>query len=520
MTARRPPWALAALGVAVVALVCLPLLYLLVRVGGAGADAWAVLERPRTLGLVARTLGLVGAVAAAAVLLGVPAAWLVARTDLPGRRVWAVVLALPLVLPSYVLALALLAVSGPGGLLGLPDLTGFPGALLALSLATYPYVFLLATAALRRADPALEEAARALGRTPFGAFRAITVPLLRPAVGAGALLAALYTLADFGVVSLMRFDALTRAVFLQYRGAFDREPAAVLGLVLVALTVLVLLAEQRARSRTAAAAVGGGAAEAGTGRSAPPVALGRWRAPALGFCLLLAGLGVLLPLGVLVGWLARRPPELDGLASAALNSLLVAVAAAALATFAALPVALLATRFRAPWTRALERTGYLANALPGIVIALALVFFAARHAPVVYGTLALLVLAYLVRFFPQALAGVGAALARSDPRLEEASRGLGRGPLRTLATVTAPLVAPGLLTGAVLVLLSTLKELPATLLLRPIGFDTLATEVWTATSVSRYSEAALPALVLCLLAAPAVWLLVVRGGRELDELGS
>jgi len=518
VTARRPPWALAALGVAVVAFVCLPLLYLLVRVGGAGAQAWEVLERPRTAGLVARTLGLVGAVAAAALALGVPAAWLVARTDLPGRRVWAVVLALPLVLPSYVLALALLAVSGPGGLLGLPDLTGFPGSLLALALATYPYVFLLATAALRRADPALEEAARALGRTPAQAFRAITLPLLRPAVGAGALLAALYTLADFGVVSLMRFDALTRAVFLQYRGAFDREPAAVLGLLLVVLTVLVLLAEQRARSRSAAAAAGVGAA--GSGRSAAPVPLGRWRAPALAFCALLAGLGALLPLGVLVGWLLRRPPELDGLATAGLNSLLVAVAAAALATLAALPVSLLATRFRAPWTRALERTGYLANALPGIVIALALVFFAARHAPVVYGTLGLLVLAYLVRFFPQALAGVGAALARSDPRLEEASRGLGRGPLHTLATVTAPLVAPGLLTGALLVLLSTLKELPATLLLRPIGFETLATEVWTATSVSRYSEAALPALALCLLAAPAVWLLVVRGGRELDELGS
>ena len=166
MSGRRPPRALAVLGTAVVALVCLPLAYLLVRVGGAGPDAWAVLARPRTAGLLLRTLGLVGAVTAAAVLVGVPAAWLVARTDLPGRRAWGIVLALPLVLPSYVLALALLAVSGPGGLLGLPSLTGFAGALLALTLATYPYVFLLATAALRRADPALEEAARGLGRTP------------------------------------------------------------------------------------------------------------------------------------------------------------------------------------------------------------------------------------------------------------------------------------------------------------------------------------------------------------------
>lgn len=516
MRTRRPPWALSALGVTVVGLVCLPLAYLLIRVAGAGPDAWAVLERPRTVALVARTVGLVAAVTGLAVLLGVPAAWLVARTDLPGRRMWAVLLALPLVLPSYVLALALLAVSGPGGLLGLPDLAGFPGALAALTLATYPYVFLLTSAALRRADPALEEAARALGRTPWQAFRAVTLPLLSPSVRAGALLVALYSLADFGVVSLMRFDVLTRAVYLQYRGAFDREPAAVLALLLVGLTVVVLLAEQWARSRVASGGDGGG----GGGQAATPARLGRWRIPALAFCAALAGAGVALPVGVLVGWLVRRPPDLDGLAGAALDSLVVAVGAAAVTTLAALPVAVLAVRFRGRRTALLERAGYLANALPGVVIALALVFFAARHVPVVYGTLALLLLAYVVRFFPQALAAVSAALGRADPRLEEAARGLGRGPGWTLLTVTAPLVAPGLLTGAVLVLLSTLKELPATLLLRPIGFETLATEVWTATSVSRYAEAALPALVLCLLAAPAVWLLVARGGRELDELGS
>ena len=219
-------------------------------------------------------------------------------------------------------------------------------------------------------------------------------------------------------------------------------------------------------------------------------------------------------------WLARDAPSLDGVAAATGNSLLVAILAAAATTAAALPVAVLAGRFRSRWTRALERTGYASNALPGIVAALAFVFFAARHAPAIYQSLALLVLAYLVRFFPQALAGTTAAVARAEPKLEEASRGLGRGPMRTLATVTVPLVGPGLLAGAALVLLSTLKELPATLILRPTGFDTLATEVWTATSVSQYSQAALPALLLCALAVPAVYFLVVRGTRELEQLGN
>lgn len=512
MTGRRPPWALSALGVAAVAVVCLPLAYLVVRVAAAGPDAWSVLERPRTLGLVARTMALVVAVTAGTVLIGVPAAWLVTRTDLPARRFWAVALALPLVLPSYVLALALLAVSGPGGLLGLPALEGFDGALIALVLATYPFVFLLSIAGLRRADPALEEAARGLGRSPGQVFREVTLPLLRPSVAAGGLLVALYTLADFGVVSLMRTEVLTRAVFLQYRGAFDREPAAVLALLLVALTVVVLVAEHRARSRLSPAAAGGR-----TVRPAGVIALGRWRLPALAFCVTLTALALALPVTVLVLWLARRPPSLEGVAASASNSLLVALAAAGVTVLAALPVAVLAARFRRPWTTLLERGGYASNALPGIVAALAFVFFAARHAPFVYQSLGLLVLAYLVRFFPLALAGASSALARAEPRLEEASRGLGRGPARTLAAVTVPLVAPGLLAGGALVLLSTLKELPATLILRPTGFDTLATEVWTATSVSQYSQAAVPALLLCALAAPAIWLLVARGARELEQ---
>ena len=515
MTSRRPPWALSILGVAAVAIVCLPLVYLVIRVAGAGPEAWGVLERPRTLTLVAKTVGLVAAVTAAAVALGVPAAWLVTRSDVPGRRFWAVALALPLVLPSYVLALALLAVSGPGGLLGIPALTGFTGAFLALTLATYPFVLLLCIASLRRADPALEEAARGLGRTPAQVFRAVTLPLLRPAIGAGALLVALYSLADFGVVSLMRAEALTRAVFLQYRGAFDRDPAAVLALLLVVLTILVLVGEQRARSR-----LGTGSGGGRTVRAAPVVPLGRWRGAAVAFCAIVTGVGLVLPVSVLLVWLLRGSPSLDGVTSATLNSLLVAVAAAAVTTLAALPVAVLVARFRSRWTVALERTGYAANALPGIVAALAFVFFAARHAPAIYQSITLLVVAYLVRFFPQALAGVTSALSRAEPKLEEASRGLGRGPAHTLATVTVPLVGPGLVAGAALVLLSTLKELPATLILRPSGFDTLATEVWTATSVTQYSQAAVPALMLCVLAAPAVWLLVVRGSRGLDPLGN
>ena len=515
--AGRPSPALVAAALGVLVVVLLPLVYLVAR-AVSGGDAWTVATRGRTLALVLETAALVAAVAGTAVLVGVPLAWLVARTDLPGRRVWAVASALPLVIPSYVAALALLATFAPTGLLQrvlagpfgverVPEIYGFGGAVLALTIPTYPYVFLLTAVALRGVDPALEETSRGLGRSRLQTFLRVTVPLVRPSVGAGALLAALYALSDFGAVSLMQASSLTRAIFLQYRALFDRTPAAVLALVLVALTAVVLALELRARGRGRFATAGPGAV-----RPAPPVRLGRWRWPALAFCCSVVGLALGAPLAVLVYWFARAASlsELGAAWDAALNSIVASAAAAALAVAAALPIAFLAARHAAWWSRLLERSAYAANALPGIVIALSLVFFAANYANPIYQTLFLLVLAYVVRFFPQAVAASHAALLQVGPGLEEAARGLGRTPRGAFLAVTAPLAAPGLLAGGALVFLSALKELPATLLLRPIGFDTLATEVWTATTVGAYSRAAVPALILVLVATPFVYFLLGR----------
>jgi iron(III) transport system permease protein len=517
--ARRPPLLLGAAAVGVVALVALPLLYLVVRAAGGGADAWGVLARHRILELIGQTAVLVVAVTGLAVAVGVPLAWLVVRTDLPGRRVWSVAAALPLVVPSYVAALVLLAAFGPRGLLQrvlegplgverVPEIYGFPGALLALTLSTYPYVYLLTVAALRDLDPALEEASYGLGRSRLETFRRVTLPVLRPSVGAGALLVALYTLSDFGAVSLMQYSSLTRAVYLQYKSLFDRTPAAVLALVLVALTAIVLVSEawSRGRARYHRTAPG-------TPRAPLRVELGRWRWPALAFCVGVVGFGLGVPLLVIGYWLERAVSLGEGVEAAwgaALNSVLVSALAGGVAVAAALPVAVLVFRYPARWTKGLERLSYASNALPGIVIALSLVFFAANYATPVYQTLALLVGAYVIRFYPQALAGASSALSRVSPRLEEAARGLGRSPRRAFLTVTAPLAAPGLLAGAALVFLSTMKELPATLLLRPIGFETLATDVWTATTVGSYSQAALPALLLIGFSAPFVYLLTTR----------
>jgi len=515
----RAPLALLLPAVLVVGLLLLPLAYLVLRAVGGGSDAFEILWRRETAELLWSTGLLVAGVTVASVAIGVTLAWLVTRTDLPGRRFFGVAAALPLVIPSYVAAFCLLGALGPRGLLQqalgverLPEIYGYWGALAALTLSTYPYVLLLTAAALRGLDPSLEEAARGLGRPPREVLRRVTLPAVRPAIGAGALLVALYTLSDFGVVSLMRYDALTRAIYLQYRSLFDRTPAAVLALVLVALTAVVLVVEARSRRRTHRSSPG-------APRRLRPHPLGRWKLPALAFCTAVVGGFLVLPATVLVYWLSRGLERTDWPWNEALNSFTASGLAAVAAVLAALPVAILARRYPSHWTRLLERLSFTGNALPGIVIALSLVFFAANYAGPVYQTLALLVFAYVVRFLPQALAGIESSLAGLNPRVEEASRALGRGPLWTTATVTVPLIRSGILAGAALVFLSAMKELPATLLLRPIGFDTLATDIWRFTSVGAYSEAALPALLLIAVSAPFVYLLSARHGPEAADPG-
>lgn len=517
----RRPWLLIAVSAVVVAMVALPLVYLGVRVWGAGPDAWAALLRPRTLQVFVGSTALAVGVAVLSTLVAVPLAWLTVATDVPLRRFWSVATLLPLAVPSYIFGFALIAVLGPRGMLQqalvpfgverLPSIYGFGGALFALTLCSYPYVLLTVRAALRRCDPAVEEAARSMGDGPVRVFFRVLLPQLRPAIAVGALLAALYSLSDFGVVSLLQFDSFTRAIYMQYRGSFDRSGAALLALLLVALTVGLLAAEKLIRgtpsmSRTTSAVA----------RPRRPVALGPWRWPAALFCAALTLLGAGVPIIALSFWLVRglvNGQELDALWRATGNSLLAATLAAAIAVACALPVALLAVRHPGRLSRLIEQGTYLGYALPGIVIALALVYFGANFAPALYQTLAMLLVGYTVRFLPEATGSVRTTLHQINPRVEEAARSLGRGPLGVTASVTAPLLAPGMLAGAALVFLTVIKELPTTLLLGPTGFPTLATMVWSAASEAMFARAAAPALVLLLLSALAMVLLVGKDER-------
>jgi iron(III) transport system permease protein len=505
---------LLAIGLVIACLALLPLLYLGIR----ALEAEGVVElltRPRTVTAVWSTLLLALLVAASTVGLGVPIAWLTTRTDLPGRRWWAVLAAVPLALPSYVVGFAFVAFFGPRGALQsvleplgvdrLPSIGGLFGATLVLTLVSFPYVTLATRAALLRLDPAMEESARLLGDGRMTVFRRVTLPALVPAIAAGALLAVLYALSDFGAVALLQFDSLSRIIYLQYGASFDRSLAAVLALVLVAMTVLVTWGESRLRRRAGSYVTGV--------RRRPPttVNLGRWTWPSIVFLVVVLGLALAIPVGTIGWWLVRGMAQGEPLRivlDVTRDTFLVGILAAGLAVALAVPVAVLAARYRSRVTAAIETSVYAGYALPGIVVALAMVFLATRTLPVMYQTLGLLVAVYAVRFMPQAVGGLRASLGMAGPRMEEAGRTLGDGPVRAFTMLTVPYLRPSLVAGAALVFLTVVKELPLALLLSPIGFETLATEIWDAATSGFYARAAAPAALLIGLSVLTVFLLL------------
>jgi len=520
---RRAPRVLIAAATLVALIAVVPIAYLALRALSADDGARALAPLSTMFELAWGTALLAFGVVVATLLVGVPLAWLVVRTDLPGRRVWGLAAALPLVIPSFVAALALLGAFAPHGLVQellepvgvdrLPEVRGYWGAFIALTLTTYPYVYLLAASGLRSVDPTAEEAARSLGARPTAVFRRVTLPTLRPSLAAGSLLVALYVLSDFGVVSLMGYPTLTTGIYVRYESLLAVESAAILALALVALALAVVFVASRWRPRGANYRTTPGA-----GRAIRTVSLGAWRWPALAFCSLVVGLFLLLPLAVLIWWTVTADPVTGraGIAwSAAMSSAWVAAASAIVAAIVALPAALLAWRHPSPLSRWLERLTLLPSALPGIAVALALVFIGARIGSPLYQSIGLLLIAYVIRFMPYSLASTGAALASVSPRLEEAARSLGRNQLSTTTAVILPLARSGILAGAALVFLSTVKELPATLLLRPIGFETLATTIWKGTEVGAYSVVAPSALLLIAIATPLVYLLTWRNAWEL-----
>ena len=501
-----------AMWAALAALLAVPAIYLAIAVAAADSSATAVLSRGDTWIAVARTLALGLGAAAACVAIALPLAWLTAATDLPGRRIFAVLLNLPLAVPSYVGAFVVVALFAPGGsfsgawkALGLGEIYGGVGALLAL-LFCYPLALLPLQAALSRVDPRLFESARSLGASPTSAFVRVVLPQLRPAMGTGAILVGLYAVGDFGAVSLLRFKSLSYLIYVRYKSLFDRDEAAVLGLLLVAVATALVLILLWARGRVRQSLTW-----AGERRRWSPIPLGRWRWPAFGLCSLVAAAGLGLPLYVVATWISRGLSLGHSVTipwTAIGHSLELAAMAAAVLTAAALVPALIARYGNATlgarggrWLSAITHIGY---ALPGIVVALALVSLAAQHLRPLYQTITLLVAAYALRFFPLALHSTDDGIAGHNRGLFWAARSLGAGPVSACWRVIIPNARPALAAAFLASFVAVLKELPLTLLLSPPGYETLATRIWMLTEDAYFFEVAPAVLALLVLATAAM----------------
>jgi iron(III) transport system permease protein len=499
--------------------VAVPLVYIFIRAVTAEPEAWIRLIQARIWKLFGNTLALVAAVTVGAMLTGVTMAWLTERTDLPGRKIFRWMLAMPLAVPAYIGGIVHLALLRPRGgiipkfleeLFGQPVWTpsplGFWGAAFILTLFMFPYVYLLSGAAFRTLHASLEEASRVFGRTPIQTLFQVTLPALRPGLTAGALLVALDILAEYGTVALLRYETFSSAIFVQLSGRYDRSAASVLSGILVALAILILWSELRLQGRARFTQM------ESNWRPAPVLLLGKWRILAFLLVLGVVSSSLLVPFFVLLIWSVQALLDVptmqtlfhtgsQGFGSYIWNSLWSSTAAAVIAVLLSLPVALLSARYPNRFSKFISRLCQVGYAIPGVVIALSLVLLVNRTVPFLYATPFVVVIAYVLRHMPQAVRASESALNQLSPSLEEASRTLGRTSLQTLMQVTLPLILPGLLAGGSLVFLTSLKELPATLLLRPAGFDTLAVRVWVWAGEGFYFQAAPAALLLVLVSA-------------------
>lgn len=514
---RRAPGALWVAATLVVLPAAAPIAYLIwsvVRPGGIDAGG---ISFGRLVELFLSTVLLMTTVTVTALLIGTTTAWLTTRTDLAGRRAWSTLVTLPLVIPSYVGALAMLGTSGNAGVIsqalvavGLPALpvfSGFWAAWGALSLWNFSYVHLLAVPALRRMDPSLEEAARGLGSSRWRTLGRVVIPQLRPALLSSSLLVGLYVLSDFGAVSLLRYETFTRAIYTQFRGRLDPSPALFLSGILVLIALVLVVAEQRSRGRAALYAQR-------PARQPIVWSLRGWRRSAAYAYLSAVVMGALvLPLTTLAWWAIRGTSlgnTVGSVGAEMLRSTSVALIAAGVTVLCAIPLAILTVRYRSRQTAMLESVVWSTYSLPHLAVGLGFLILVIRFVPAIYQTVFLLVIAYMAMFMPQAMAAVQTGLRQVGPNLEAASRSLGIGPLRTLWRLTIPLVSASMLAGGALVFLTVMKELPATLLLRPTGFETLAVRIWSASSELFYTQASVAALVLVAISALPLYLLVVR----------
>jgi iron(III) transport system permease protein len=489
-------------------LVAVPVIVTIVQAAQGGLSlAGNAIGSASTLTLILHSLEVAAAATPICAVIGVGAAWLVERTTLPGRRLWAVLLVAPLTIPPFVTSYAW---AGFG-----PAFQGFVGAAGIIAFTYYPIVFLLVAVALRGLDPALEETGRSLGLNGRRTFFRVVLPQLRPAICGGMLLVILDALVEFDAFVGLKFQTFSFDVYAQYQLGFSTSGAAALSFASIALCVVLLFGEAQLRGHANYTRVSQGAR-----RLVSRYALGRAMLPVLVAMTAVVAISVGIPVGMLVRWFAESSQtalssargNLTYLVPATVTSVEIGVAAAMLGLLLALPIAMAAVRHRGPVVTVVERAMYLSFALPDLVGAIALAYLASHWLRFLYGSFALLVFAEAVLFAPFAVVAMRATFGQLERSLEESARALGAGPLASFRRVTLPLARPGLLAALVLVFTFTLGDLSTAQVLLPVNLYTLGTEFNANSSTVAFAAAAPFAAVLIGLAMVAAYLLMSRFG--------
>ncbi|MEO2268471.1 iron ABC transporter permease [Pseudoalteromonas sp. YIC-656] len=469
------------------ALIALTPVYVLVTLA---SDATSFFDS-HNLTILGNTLALMALTVLGSIVIGVPLAFISAYVHLPFKKIWLVVFAAPLAIPSYIGAFTLYAAFGLGGeinnLLGIetPQMYGLSGAAIVMTLYTFPFVMMTTRSSLLSLDASMVNAARVLGMSMTMSVFKVILPRVVNGIAAGSLLVALYTLSDFGTPAMMRLDTFTRVIYVEYN-AFGLSRAAMLSLQLMCIVGFLLFVESQIKTATER-----------HGRPLmlfpTPLQLGLMFTTFMPVLLLAIGL----PLGIFCLWLAR-----DGSAdfdfSIAWHSAYASGIAAIVAVIVAVPVAHAALSGKAG--RIMERITYFGFGIPGIVMGTALVY-GGLQLPMLYQTLALLVIAYVLRFLPLAVGSVRTSTEHLDASLVKSARVLGASPKEAFVRITLPLTARGIVAGAALVFLESMRELEATLLLGPTGFETLSTYLWRVYEAGYFGRAAIPGLLLVVISA-------------------
>ncbi len=517
-------WTMLVVGLAV--LLAVPVLTVFLTALQPPGEVWRHLANTVLADYVLNSVTLMIGVGVGTLLIGVPTAWLTATCEFPGRRWFEWALLLPMAIPAYIIAYTytgLLDFAGPAQTLlreafgwtrqdyAFPEIRSLPGAILMLTLVLYPYVYLLARAAFLEQSAAVLEVSRSLGVGPWRRFLTITLPLARPSLIAGVSLVQMEALADYGVVQYFGVGALTTGIFRVWFGMNDATAAAQLAALLL-LFVLTLLVFERLSRRQARFH------HTGQRTQRPPrlPLRGRWRWLATGACLTPLLLGFLIPAGQLTVWAWRTAPQVvdHRFVELAMNSLLLASGSALLILLLALVLGYGQRLRPRPLVRMAVRGAGLGYAAPGTVIAIGVMLpFAAIDRNVdnwarewlgmptgllLSGTLFALIFAYCARFLPVALHSVEAGLTRIRPSMDDAARALGAQPHGVLWRVHIPILRGSLLTALLLVFVDVIKELPATLILRPFNFNTLAVRTFELASDERLADSASFALAIVL----------------------